>query len=103
MVLGLTLMLNRWPGPVIDTNILDRYNTGIVEAAHTHTTTLSAGLIESATLGASDERLFRIADYLATDACSSASTVTDVLQWGNSSGIDALVGMTIALTNTRCL
>lgn len=98
LVLGLTLMLNRWPERVTASRILDRYNAGIVDAAYTHTTTLSAGLVESATLGVSDERLVQTADNLATDALSLASTVADVLRWGNSSGIDALVGMSVAVT-----
>lgn len=99
--LGFTLMLNRWPAVAeIDRTRLAAYNRCVVNAAYAHTTALSATLIESASTGISDERLIRTADYLATGTPSLASTVMDVLHWGSSSGIDALVGMAVAVTST---
>jgi hypothetical protein len=92
-VLGLLLMLNRWQ---TDRDWRD-LNQAVVNAAYHKTTTISANLIESAAQGEADERLINVVDGLITGTPSSVDCVNHVVDWGNSSGIDALAGMAITL------
>jgi len=94
VLIGLLLMLNRWH--------LDRdwavMNRSLMEAAYRVTTTISANLIEWAASGQGDERLIAVVDGIATGTTSIDECVDCVLDWGSSSGSDALVGMTVAVT-----
>jgi hypothetical protein len=93
VAIGLLLMLNRWR--------FDRdwaaVNRAVIEAACQRTTTISANLIECAAAGQGDERLLTVVDGIATGSASIDECAERVLGWGSSSGIDALVGMTVAL------
>ena len=94
--IGLLLSLNRWQSlfqPGLNLSVL---NNKVVEAAYRNTTTLSANLIECATLGLADERLIQAVDYLAIGKSQPAEIRSGLRDWGNSSGIDALVGMITA-------
>ena len=73
-------------------------NRAVIEAAYRATTTISANLIECAAAGQGDERLITVVDGIATGSASIDECVECVLDWGSSSGIDALVGMAIAVT-----
>ena len=97
-VLGLLLVLNRWPKAVWPGGDLRQLNLRVVEAAYQKTTTLSANLIECAAGGGSDERLVNVADGLLTGNPGESECISYVLEWGDSSGVDALVGMAVALT-----
>lgn len=92
-VLGLLLMLNRWQAQ----REWSRLNQAVINAAYQKTTTLSANLIECAAAGQADERLLKVADGIATGQPAIAECVECVLEWGNSSGIDALAGMAMAV------
>jgi len=92
-VLGLLLMLNRWQA----NRDWSEFNRAVINTAYQKTTTLSANLIECATGGQADERLLNVVDGIATGKPAVAECVECVLEWGNSSGIDALVGMVIAM------
>jgi hypothetical protein len=96
-IVGLLLVLNRWHIPPWTTEGLRDLNFQVVEAAYNKTTTLSANLIECATQGLANERLINALDSIATGVAREPDVVAHLLEWGNSSGIDAFVGMTVAL------
>jgi hypothetical protein len=99
-VTGLLLALNRWKDVLWDRDDLDRVNQSVVEAAYQKTTTLSANLIELASLGEGDERILKAIDWIMCGNTDESSIVDDLLDWGSSSGVDMLVGFTAALTIT---
>ena len=68
----------------------------VVESAYQRTTTISANLIECAANGEADERLINVIDGLVTGTPSRDDCVECVIGWGNSSGLDALIGMALA-------
>jgi hypothetical protein len=70
----------------------------VIDVAYQRTTTLSANLIECAAQGEADERLISVVDGIMTGEPSVADCAKYILDWGSSSGIDALVGMAIVLT-----
>jgi len=95
-IMGLLLSLNRWESVLQPGKDLSILNKNVIEAAYRDTTTLSANLIESAALGLADERLIQAVDFLAVGKVHQAEILPGFLNWGNSSGIDALVGMITA-------
>jgi hypothetical protein len=95
---GLLLALNRWEAVLWPADNLRETNHLVVESAYHKTTRLSANLIELATLGKGDERLIGMVDQLMGNTPIEPGTVLDLLGWGSSSGVDALVGMAVALT-----
>jgi len=98
-VLGLTLSLNRWYSVFQPSNHLSIYNQKVVEDAYKSTTMLSANLIESAASGLADERLIWAVDFLATGKYPYSKILSGLLSWGNSSGMDAFVGMITAFSS----
>jgi hypothetical protein len=94
LAIGLLLMLNRWYTERDWTEV----NRTVIEMAYRTTTTISANLIECAADGQGDERLIILVDGIATGSTSIAECVACVLGWGNSSGLDALIGMAIAVS-----
>jgi len=96
--MGLLLTLNRWPNSHWTAGSLRDLNLQIVEAAYAKTTSLSANLIECATLGLADERLINALDWLVTGVAREPEIVNHLMGWGNSSGVDAFAGMAVALT-----
>ena len=99
-VTGLLLALNRWKDVLWDRDDLDRVNQSVVEAAYRKTTTLSANLIELASLGEGDERILKAIDWIMGGNTDESSIVNDLLDWGSSSGVDVLAGFTAAITIT---
>lgn len=95
-IMGLLLSLNRWGGVFQPGNNLSILNEQVVEAAYRCTTTLSANLIDCAVLGLADERLIQAVDFLAAAKHHQPEVLHGLLNWGNSSGVDALVGMITA-------
>jgi len=71
----------------------------VVESAYQRTTTISANLIECAANGDADERLINVLNGLITGQPTIAECAEHVLDWGNSSGIDALIGMALTLSD----
>jgi hypothetical protein len=69
----------------------------VVETAYQRTTTISANLVECALNGQGDERLIVVVDGILAGSASIDECVSCVLEWGSSSGIDALAGMAIVL------
>ncbi|HVN54158.1 MAG TPA: DUF2877 domain-containing protein [Anaerolineaceae bacterium] len=96
-ILGILLLLNRWHALEWDGQLLDALNGKILEAAHRKTTSLSARLVECATLGAADEFLIQTADYLMASTGTIEVCLEGLLGWGSSSGIDTLTGMALII------
>lgn len=95
-VIGLLLSLNRWESVFKPGKRLLVFNKKVIEAAYQTTTTLSANLIECATLGLADERLIQAVDFLALGKYHPSEIRSGLLSWGDSSGINALAGMVTA-------
>jgi hypothetical protein len=93
-VIGMLLMLSRW-------HIQRDWRAvshAVSEAAYRSTTAISANLIECAADGQGDERLITVVEGIVAGSPSIDECVDCVLDWGSSSGVDALVGMALALT-----
>ncbi|MBL7163969.1 MAG: DUF2877 domain-containing protein [Anaerolineales bacterium] len=97
-LIGLLLTLNRWEDVLRLDSDLGTFNEQIVQSAYNKTTTLGANLIECAAHGLADERLINALDYLITGAGKQERILNELLSWGNSSGIDALVGMVAVMS-----
>jgi hypothetical protein len=96
VVIGLLLMLARslrLKSQAGSENMLKH----VVAAAYQQTTTISANLIECAASGQGDERLIAMVDGILIGAPSIDECVEGALDWGSSSGVDALAGMVIPL------
>ena len=97
LVIGLLLTLNRWGdtlAPHLDYALL---NEELILLARRKTTLLSANLIECAGQGQADERLLLAVDGIMTGTPDPNTSAAHLLQWGKSSGIDALTGMAVVL------
>lgn len=94
---GLLLVLNRW-GHIIQPQFeIEKLNQEIIQNAYAKTTTISANLIECASMGLGDERLIATTDYIFTGQGNEDTILQGLLSWGNSSGVDALVGMLVVI------
>lgn len=98
LMLGALLLLNRWPHICGEADFLPRFNHHVVRAAYRKTTALSASLIERAAHGEADERLINVVDAIVAGTSPVSDHLPDLMRWGGSSGIDALVGMVVVLT-----
>jgi hypothetical protein len=98
LVLGLLLALQRWGDVLLPALDLMPLNQSIVGQAYRQTTALSASLIDCAARGQADERLVSALDGLMTGAPDASTCAGYLAGWGSSSGLDALAGMTLALT-----
>lgn len=101
LILGLLLALNRQPVKRPRRGVsagIEMLNRLVIEQAYKKTTALSANLIECAANGEADERLIAAVDGILTGQPDLSECVRHLSDWGASSGVDALVGMAIALT-----
>lgn len=96
-MIGLLLLLNRWPGIHRLGHHLQKFNKAVVEAAYQKTSTLSANLIECATFGQSDERIVNVVDCIVTGNPAPIECVSSLSSWGASSGVDTLAGIAVGL------
>jgi hypothetical protein len=97
LIVGLLLVLNRWPGRLCSRADLAEIDRLLVRAADEKTTTLAAHLIKCAARGESDERLVNAVDCLFTNAPQIDECIAQLKSWGGSSGADSLAGMTAAV------
>lgn len=95
--LGLLLTINRWGHEVSQPIDIESLNAALAETAYARTTTISANLIECAASGQADERLIAALDYIITGKGDEIKILNGLLGWGNSSGVDALLGMLTTL------
>jgi hypothetical protein len=100
LIVGLLLFLNRWGHVILPGFNINKLNQQIVAAAGQRTTTISENLISCAAQGSADERLLYVVDGIFTGECEMKDCVSLILELGNSSGIDSLVGMATVLTAT---
>jgi hypothetical protein len=98
VVMGCLLALTRWghalsPGLEIKAPAQD-----VVQGAYRKTTTLSANLIECASQGQANERLVLALDGMMSGNPDASTCAGYLAGWGNTSGLDALAGMALALS-----
>jgi hypothetical protein len=97
LALGYLLAINRWGDLLCPDLDLAEINRTLRQAAYRKTCTLSANLIECATLAQADERLVLALDGILTGAPDPAACVAHLLSWGHTSGAHALAGMRQAI------
>jgi hypothetical protein len=95
-IIGLLLSLNRWGKAFNHGPELHYLNRIIVRAANEKTTTISSNLIESAANGQSDERLVNAVDAVFSGNPAIFDCIYPLMDWGASSGMDALAGIAMA-------
>jgi hypothetical protein len=95
-VIGFLLALNRWKDLLLPSEGMPDLNRHIVDAAYEKTTTVSANLIECATLGLADERLIQAIDWLVINNSQGSQPIQELVTWGSSSGVDVFVGFVVA-------
>ncbi len=93
LVLGFLLAINRWGDLLCPDQDGREINQTIRQAAHRKTNTLSANLIECASLGQADERLILALDGIMTGEPDPDTCVAHLLSWGHTSGAYVLAGM----------
>lgn len=98
-ITGVVLSLNRWRQILRVEFDLDRLNEAILTMARRKTTSLSATIIQAATLGTADERIIRVLDGMITGDYDETQDLGDLVRMGHSSGVDALVGIALVLTS----
>ncbi len=98
VAIGFLLTLNRYANVVetLHATSLKTINKKMIAEARARTTTLSVNLIECAALGLADERLIRVVDCIFTGERDDRA-LDEMLGWGESSGLNALIGMNIAV------
>lgn len=99
LILGLLLALSHCRGWFGADETIEQLSSRMVTLAGQKTTTLSANLIAMAVLGQADERLVAALAGVLTGRPEPAAVAAGLASWGNSSGADALVGMTVVLTS----
>ncbi len=98
-ITGVVLSLNRWRNILRVEFDLDRLNEAILMMARRKTTSLSATIIQAATLGMADERILKVLDGIITGNFDETQALGDLVRMGHSSGVDALVGIALVLTS----
>jgi hypothetical protein len=101
LITGFLLCLNRWREALWPGADLHNLNQKVLEAAYNQTTTLSANLIECAACGLADERLIDAIDCIMCGTPAINQSIANLIGWGYSSGVDALVGIASALSSIR--
>lgn len=100
LILGLLLALNRW-GHVLAPDLdVDALNQEFLALAYSRTALISANLIDCACQGQADERLILALDGIMTGEHNPAICASSLAEWGNTSGIDALVGMALTIQSS---
>jgi hypothetical protein len=72
----------------------------LVQSAYERTTTVSANLIECATLGHACEALANVVDYVFRGEMEERACLEAMLGWGGSSGTDFLVGVVLGVLSS---
>lgn len=98
IIIGFLLRINRWRYQHLSMGGADVINEYLVSHAYNKTTSLSANLIELSSEGISDERLTKVLDAIMLGKYPPEDAIKDLLHWGDSSGIGALIGMAIAIS-----
>jgi hypothetical protein len=97
LVMGFSLTVNRW-GHVLKPGLdLQAIKQVILPLVASKTTTLSANLISCALEGQADERLILALDGLMSVRLAAETCAGYLTSWGNTSGLDALMGMALII------
>jgi hypothetical protein len=98
LITGLLLALTRW-GSVLHPHLdhVTALGQSISRAACGKTNTLSANLIHCASLGQASENLILALDGIMTGQPEPDVCASYLLNWGSTSGCDALMGMALAI------
>jgi len=97
LALGFLFVINRWGrqlAPGLDVKALNRE---ITSSAYKKTTRLSANLIECASQGQASEPLLLALDGVMTGKPDVSTCAALLANWGNTSGVDAFVGLALAM------
>jgi hypothetical protein len=98
LLIGLLLGLQRLSTAESDgATPLLAFGEALAAAARRRTTSLSASLLACAAQGQADERLVAALDGMTGGALQPGACAGLLLDWGSSSGCDALVGMALAI------
>ena len=100
LVIGFLLAANRWGDRLFPGLDVATLNKETQTDASRHTSTLSANLVECASLGQADERLILALDGIVTGQPDAGACVAALAAWGHTSGFDALAGMALFLTTS---
>lgn len=95
---GFLLTLGRWGhvlAPGLDAQAIGK---ALLPPAYRKTTTLAANLIDCAVQGQANERLILALDGMLTGQPDSVTCADYLASWGNTSGLDALLGMALVLS-----
>ncbi len=101
LIAGLALALSRWGGVLYPDLEGGELLAELTHLAYHKTSLLSANLIECACQGQADERLVLALDGIISGAHSPAQCAAALAGWGNTSGVDALAGMALAVYPER--
>lgn len=96
LIAGLLLALSRYPELLPRGWELAQMVPSILKQAYQKTSLLSANLIECAAEGQADERLILALDGLLAGTLEPTACAQLLLNWGSTSGCDALAGMALA-------
>lgn len=96
LIIGYLLTINRYRQLCPWISRLE-FNSTIIATAYQRTTNLSANLIECAASGQADERLVNALDEFMSPLSGLDPRLSQLKNWGSSSGLDAWVGMMLAL------
>lgn len=97
LLLGWLLAHTRWGAILPPPHRFSWLADSVVREAKSRTTSISANLIAAAAAGMADERLLTALDGILTGTPDEETCAANLLQLGSSSGVDALVGIALAL------
>jgi hypothetical protein len=97
LILGILLAMNRGKLSFYPEGFLDQLNQSTIDLALDKTTRLSFSLLVCASDGSADERLIKVLDGLLAGAMIKDQDLTQLLEWGSTSGFAVLAGMILAL------
>lgn len=101
VITGLLLAMARWGhvlAPELDCASLSRM---LLPLAYRKTTTLSANMLECALSGQANERLILALDGIMCGEPDAQTCAAYLAGWGNTSGLDTLVGMAVGIQGFR--
>ncbi len=97
LIMGFSMVLARWGSVLASSLSVEELASWIDPLARQKTTSLSASLIACALQGQANERLLLALDGLLTGEPDAARCAALLASWGNTSGLDVLVGMTLVI------
>lgn len=97
LALGVLLAVHRWGLILLPDLDREQFSGQVVDCARQATSDLSASLIEAAARGQADPRLIAALDGLVAGWPPVDTCAAGLAAWGHSSGLDALLGMSLVV------